>query len=146
MAALDTLARLQRHALDQERRELQGLIAEIAEREQRIAGLRAAMAKERALPSQAPADGGLLAVYLQEARRRERVLADELQALERDRAARIERLGALRSELKRWEILLERQARRAEAEALRRQQRAIDDLVAARRGRSSAALKIRGRG
>lgn len=136
MAALDTLARLQRHALDEERQGLQSLLAEIAELERRLARLRAAMAKEAAIRPESPADDGQLAVYLTEARRRERVLADGLEALERERAARMERVHARRGELKRWEILLERRSRRDEAKAVRRDQRAVDDLVAARHGRA----------
>lgn len=136
MAALNTLARLQRHALDEERRGLQSLLVAIAERERRLARLRAAMAKEAAIRPESLADDGQLAVYLTEARRRERVLADELEALERERAARMERVHARRGELKRWEILLERRSRRSEAEAMRRDRRAIDDLVSARHGRA----------
>lgn len=84
------------------------------------------------LPGDTPADGG----QLEGSMAARAHLADQLEALERERAARIERLGARRGELKRWESLLERQARRAEAAALRRDQRAIDDLVSARRGRT----------
>lgn len=136
MDPLERLARLQRRRLDEDKRALSEISAEIAAVEQRLVALRAQRADEIAHSGPDPVGVRLLAVWLQASAGRERGLEAECQRLERRRAAAIARLTDRRVELRRLELLLERRSERATEAAARAEQRALHDLAAARHARA----------
>ena len=136
MRTLEILARLHRRELDRERGRLDELDGRIAEVEAAIGALRAERAREMASGAGRPEHGGpFLGAYLEGGRRREGRLRAELADLTGRRAAAEEQVRARLAEIKRYEVLAERAARRAELDARRRERRELDELAALRRGR-----------
>ena len=132
MDALAVLARVARQALDDERHGLLRTDQAIAALCHQLAGLREAAERERHTAC-ALADGhARLMAYLRRMSGRATALDANLRRLEQQREAQAARLAARHVELKRLEVLLERRAQRSRAERMRRDQKAIDELVMVR--------------
>jgi flagellar export protein FliJ len=78
-----------------------------------------------------------LMTYLHRLQGQAKELEAELCRLENQREAQAARLAERHAELKRLEILVERRAERARTESLRREQKAIDELVLLGRRRAA---------
>jgi flagellar biosynthesis chaperone FliJ len=133
MDALAVLARLAGRARDGERRALVEIDRAIAAARELLVEARAAAELERRAAC-ALADGNVrLLAYLRRMHGRTEALAAELRRLEDQRHAQAARLSERHLELRRLEILIERRAERAEAEAAWREQKTIDELAPLRR-------------
>lgn len=135
MQALAVLARLARQQIDRERQALGALDTAMADTHAEIGRLRQSVADERqaAIPGVGDA---FLAAYITASRKRERSLLTRLAALEQARLGQVERLLEQRLGLKRLELLTGRRAERRQAALQRADQRALEDLIQARRGRA----------
>ena len=129
------LVRLGRQALVEERRALAATDQAIAAQCDELAGVRAAAERERRAAGELAAGNLLLTAYLRRVAVRAQKLQAELRRLEHQREALAARLSERHRELKCLEVLVESRAERAHAERMRREQKAIDELVAARRHR-----------
>jgi flagellar export protein FliJ len=134
---LAVLARLARQALDAERQALAETDQATDVTRAMLADLRQSAEGERRAARGLVDGNARLVTYLRRVRGQERELEAELCRLENQREAQTARLAERHAELKRLEILLERRAERARAERLRREQKAIDELVLLRRPRAA---------
>jgi flagellar export protein FliJ len=134
---LAVLARLARQALDAERQALAETDQATDVTRAMLADLRQSAEGERRAARGLVDGNARLVTYLRRVRGQERELEAELCRLENQREAQTARLAERHAELKRLEILLERRAERARAERLRREQKAIDELVLLRRRAAS---------
>ena len=135
MDALTVLTRVARQALDEERLGLLRIDQAIAALCHQLAGLREAAERERHAAC-ALADGhARLMAYLRRVDARAHGMAAELCRLEHRRQAQAARLAERHVELKRLEILVERRGERSRAERMRREQKAIDEVVGVRQHR-----------
>jgi flagellar export protein FliJ len=135
MDALAVLTRLARQALDEERRAL-------AQIDQAIDGIRALLVEARAAATRERRAAGALVdgharllAYLGRMNGQTASLEAELRRLGERREEHGARLSERHLELRRLEILVERRAERARTARLRREQKAIDELLAARQHR-----------
>jgi flagellar export protein FliJ len=136
--ALAVLVRLARQTLDTERRALAQTDQATDVTRAMLADLRQAAEGERRA-ARGLVDGNTrLVIYLRRVQGQEKELEAELCRLENQREAQTARLAERHAELKRLEILVERRAERARAERLRREQKAIDELLLMRRRRAPA--------
>jgi flagellar export protein FliJ len=139
--ALAVLARVARQALDDERHGLLRTDQAIAALCHQLAGLREAAERERHAAC-ALADGhARLMAYLRRMPGRAAALDANLRRLEHQREAQAGRLAERHLELKRLEALVERRAERAGAERMRREQKAIDELVLVRQRRRQSETR-----
>ena len=129
---IEALARIERHALDRARQTLGAIVTRGEALEADLVRLQAARSREGVAPG---ADPVLLARYIDRSRARERALSQALAAIEAERQAQAERLTEQRGAVRRLEILVERRTIRAAYQRDRREQRALEDLVLARRCR-----------
>lgn len=131
------LARLARQGLDEARRGLVATDQAIAALCDQLAQLRESAERERHAASRLTDGNARLMAYLRRMHGRVAAVDAELRRLEHQREAQAARLAERHVEIKRLEILIERRTERARAEALRREQQAIDELVLPRQGRAS---------
>jgi hypothetical protein len=135
MDALGTLTRLARREVDEERHALSVLDRRRAALQDQIDELSRDAAREIEAAERLPGGPMLLASYLAARRERASVLRRELEALDRQRLAQLERLAARRLEARRLERLVERRRAAAERLATQREMKAIEDIVTARAAR-----------
>lgn len=135
MGALDVLARLAKQAVDRERQALQRINAATAEVEQRIEELHAMRTIEAAHGGDFMTVGATLPAYLQASRERGRAAAAKLRDQQAALAAQLKKLLQQRVELKRYEHLAERRAKRAAEDLAAKEQKVIDELVVITAGR-----------
>ena len=128
---LERLIRLRRTEVDHQRQVVMVAAAEVDARQRQIEDLRASRQHELAQPAPDPR---VLGAYLGRMQRREAVLCEELGRARTAHDAQAQRLLELRLELRRLEILSERQRARERREVARGEQRALDDLARARQG------------
>jgi flagellar export protein FliJ len=134
---LAVLVRLARHALDAERQALAQTDQAAGVIRAMLSDLREAAERERDAARGLVDGNARLVTYLRRVQGKAKELEAELSRLEDQREAQAARLTERHAELKRLEILLERRAARARAERLRREQKAIDELVLLRRPRAA---------
>lgn len=139
MGSFDVLVRLAKQAVDQERRALQQINVVIAEVEQQILDLDAMRATEAANGSDFMTTGATLPAYIRANKQRVQAAVKQGQALQAQHAVQLQKLQQQRIELKRYELLAERRAKRAAAEAAAKEQKVIDELVTIKAGRRRPA-------
>ena len=135
MDALAVLVRLARQALDEERHALSATDRAIAVLCGQLAELRAAAERERRAACGLADGSARLVAYLRRLHGRIHRLETELRRLEHQRETVAARLAERHVELKRLELLVGRRAEQARIERMRHEQKATDELVAARQGR-----------
>ncbi len=136
MSSLDVLARLAKQAVDQERQALQRINGAMAEHEQRIEDLRASTATEAACGLDFMTTGATLPAYLRANKLRIEAVAAQLRNLRAAHAVQLQKLQDKRVELKRYELLIERREQRLAEDLAAKEQKAIDELVTAKAGRT----------
>lgn len=132
---LERLIRLHRAGLDRQRQALMTAASEVQAIERQLQDLKADRAREVGLAHDAPF---MLAGYLRRMQVQEVRLHEALGQASAVQADLGQRLRLARLELRRLEILWERQRARAARATARRDQRALDDLVVARYARADA--------
>lgn len=130
MKSLDVLQRLAKLAVDQERRALQTISAEITAVEGKIEDARRAIESEGLAALDFMTSGATLVAFIRANNQRIQDLKDQLHQLEQAYSAQIERLHQERIEQKRYELLAERRAEEEALAAAAKEQKAIDELVA----------------
>lgn len=135
MAAFDLLIRLAKQAVDRERRVLQRIDEEIAGTEQRISDLKANATEESRLGQDILTSGATLPAYRLANRQRIEAASAHLAALRAHRDAQLQRVLEQRTELKRYERIIEKRADEARRHALDKEQKAIDQMVMTKAGR-----------
>lgn len=139
MASLDVLARLAQQAVDRERQALMQINKVMAEVEKQIEILGAQAEAEATKGADFMGAGATLSAFLQVSRMRVHAARGELAKLRADHANQLDKLKQQRIELKRYELLAERRAKR-EADALAtKEQKVIDELVTIKAGRRRPA-------
>ncbi len=136
MSSLDVLARLAKQAVDQERQALQQINNAIAEHEQRIEDLRIATAAEARHGADFMTVGATYPAYVRANKLRVEAAIAELRNLRSAHADQLQKLQDKRVELKRFELLIERREQRLAEEMAAKEQKAIDELVIAKAGRT----------
>lgn len=127
MKGLDGMIRLSKWTLDAARKELSAAESELAAIDARLAELDAAMtaeAESELAPELAMGQGA----WVQATLARRRAIADARATAEAARAARHEVVRDAYRELKKYEVMADRRAARARAEAARRDQAGLDEI------------------
>jgi hypothetical protein len=137
---LGLLERLERRAVDEQRRLLAELDRRCLAAEEALAGLRAARPVEAAVGWGMGQGAAPVAAFWAGSRAAERELLAHLDGLRREREAVAEAMRRHLAEAHRYALLAEAEARRAEQATARREQAAIDDAVLVRRAAGRAAL------
>lgn len=132
MEGLAVVVRLAREALEREGRALCEIDQSLIEAGDRIRELDGAAATERRVALSLDGGGALLATYLEANRHSRRAAARRLAELEQMREAQVAQVLTRRLELERLELLAARRLARERVELARREQKAIDELVAMR--------------
>lgn len=127
MKGLDGMIRLSKRTLDAARKELAAAEQELAAIDARLAGLEAALTAEAEsdLPQELAIGHG---AWVQATLARRRSIEAERAAADSVRAARHEVVRDAYRELKKYEVMADRRAARARAEAARRDQASLDEI------------------
>jgi flagellar export protein FliJ len=137
LKSLGVLKRLAKLAVDQERQALVAIGNEIQSLEGEIRAARETIGREAAASPDFMTSGVTLPAFIQASKLRISEMELRIQALGQAFELQLERVRQQRVEEKRYERLAERRAEQAEAEAAAKEQKAIEELVACRHGRSA---------
>ncbi len=135
MAALNVLVRLAKQAADQSQAALREIDQAIAALERRIDQLGLATRKEASFGADVNQAGATLPAYRRANRREVDLAKEQIEGLMTKRERQMLDVRAKRTELKRFELLIERRDRAVAKEQSVREQKQLDDLIAARLGR-----------
>ncbi|GAB4571780.1 MAG: hypothetical protein Tsb008_03400 [Rhodothalassiaceae bacterium] len=137
MKGLEGMIRLERMRLDAARKALSEAEASIADIDGRIEALEEGIAREQAIAADSEA-GRIYGAYAQASiRRRKSLQMERLEALSVCEARR-EALQAIFEDLKKFEIIAEREALRARLERERRETAELDETALRRHGAGSS--------
>lgn len=135
MRSLAILERLAKQAVDQERKKLQAIIAEITAVEEEIASLECRIEQEAASSLDIMTTGATLNAFIRSKKLRIHGLKAHMMTLEQARDMQIEQVRHERVEEKRFALLAERRARQIRLEEEERERKTIDELVSIKAGR-----------